>query len=383
MAFASLLAFVAVAAIARAAPASVTCSDGTTVPDSVCCDFIPLAEDLQSTLFMNQCGEDAHEVIRLTFHDAISISQSLGPSAGGGADGSMLIFPTVEPNFPANNGIDDSVNNLIPFLSTHPTISAGDLVQFAGAVALTNCPGAPRLQFMAGRPNATAPAVIGLIPQPQDNVTSILDRFADAGNFSPFEVVSLLASHSVARADKVDLTLDAAPFDSTPFDFDTQIFLEVLLKGTGFPGTDDNVGEVESPLPFGDTSTGGNDTGEMRLQSDFALARDSRTACFWQGFVDQQDFMSQSFGAAMAKLAVLGQNTANLVDCSAVVPAATPSSGNPATFPATTSPDDLELTCTTETFPSLSVDPGAVETLIPHCPDGSEDCPTVQFSGPA
>ena len=60
--------------------------------------------------------------------------------SGGGADGSMLLFPTVEPNFGANNGIDDSVNNLIPFMQKHNTISAGDLVQFAGAVAITNCP---------------------------------------------------------------------------------------------------------------------------------------------------------------------------------------------------------------------------------------------------
>jgi hypothetical protein len=60
--------------------------------------------------------------------------------SGGGADGSMLLFPTVEPNFEANNGISDSVNNLIPFMQKHNTISAGDIVQFAGAVALSNCP---------------------------------------------------------------------------------------------------------------------------------------------------------------------------------------------------------------------------------------------------
>lgn len=81
----------------------------------------------------------------------------------------------------------------------------------------------------------------------------------------------------------MDPGLAAAPFDSTPFDFDTQIFLEVLLTGTGFPGTGNNVGEVMSPLPLGS----GNDTGELRLQSDFAIARDSRTACFWQGFVSE------------------------------------------------------------------------------------------------
>ncbi|GJE87943.1 manganese peroxidase [Phanerochaete sordida] len=380
--FSALFALVALAAsTVRAAPAAaqVNCPDGTAVPSTVCCDFIPLAQALQSEVLMGDCGEDAHEIIRLTFHDAIAISQSQGAAAGGGADGSMLVFPTVEPEFSANNGISDSVNNLIPFMSQFPTISPGDLVQFAGAVALTNCPGAPRLQFLAGRPNATAPAVDGLIPEPQDSVDKILARFADAGNFSPFEVVSLLASHSIARADKVDETIDAAPFDSTPFVFDTQVFLEVLLKGVGFPGTDNNTGEVASPLPL----TSGTDTGELRLQSDFALARDSRTACFWQGFVNEQQLMSSSFAAAMAKLAVLGHNTANLVDCSNVVPQPKPAVNKPASFPATTGPQDLELNCPTQEFPTLTTDPGAQQTLIPHCSDGDMTCETVQFDGPA
>nr|4CZN_A Chain A, EXTRALONG MANGANESE PEROXIDASE [Gelatoporia subvermispora]4CZO_A Chain A, EXTRALONG MANGANESE PEROXIDASE [Gelatoporia subvermispora]4CZP_A Chain A, EXTRALONG MANGANESE PEROXIDASE [Gelatoporia subvermispora]4CZQ_A Chain A, EXTRALONG MANGANESE PEROXIDASE [Gelatoporia subvermispora]4CZR_A Chain A, EXTRALONG MANGANESE PEROXIDASE [Gelatoporia subvermispora] len=364
------------------APTAV-CSDGTRVSNAVCCDFVSLGQDLQSMVLQGDCGEDAHEIIRLTFHDAVAISRKLGPSAGGGADGSMLLFPLVEPEFAASNGIDDSVNNLIPFLSLHPTISAGDLVQFAGAVALSNCPGAPRVQFLAGRPNHTIAAIDGLIPEPQDNVTSILERFDDAGGFTPFEVVSLLASHTIARADKVDPTLDAAPFDTTPFTFDSQIFLEVLLKGVGFPGLDNNTGEVSSPLPLGDTSTGGKDTGLMRLQSDFALAHDPRTACFWQGFVDQQEFMSQSFASAFAKLAVLGHNTDDLIDCSEVVPVPKPAVDKPTTFPATTGPQDLELSCLAERFPTLSVDPGAQETLIPHCSDGLENCTSVQFSGPA
>jgi len=328
---------------------------------------------------MNECGEDAHEAIRLTFHDAVAISRKQGPKAGGGADGSMLLFPTIEPNFAANNGIDDSVNNLIPFMQKHNTISAGDLVQFAGAVALSNCPGAPRLEFLAGRPNKTIAAIEGLIPEPQDDVTTILERFDDAGGFTPFEVVSLLASHSVARADKVDATIDAAPFDSTPFTFDTQVFLEVLLKGVGFPGTNNNTGEVASPLPL----TSGSDTGEMRLQSDFALARDERTACAWQGFVNQQDLMTTSFRAAMSKLAVLGHDRNSLIDCSEVVPVPPPAVKTPAMFPASTGPQDLELTCRTEKFPNLATQKGTSQGLIAHCPDGSMNCTSVQFNGPA
>jgi hypothetical protein len=168
--------------------------------------------------------------------------KSQGKPAGGGADGSMLIFPDVEPNFSANNGISDSVDALLPFLAAHP-VSAGDLIQFGAAVGLTNCPGAPRLEFLAGRPNATAPAPDGLIPEPQDSVTKILARFADGGGFSPDEVVALLASHTIARSDHVDPTISAVPFDSTPFTFDTQVFLEVLLEGTGFPGLSNNTGE--------------------------------------------------------------------------------------------------------------------------------------------
>ncbi|KAJ7070455.1 manganese peroxidase [Mycena belliarum] len=320
MSFIPLLTLAALTVSVHTAPAtrdtSAVCSDGTAVPHTACCAFIPLAKDLQANLFQNECGEDAHEVVRLVFHDAITISQRLGPSAGGGADGSVLLFPTVEANFHANDGIDESVNNLLHYLALY-NVSAGDLVQFAGAVGLSNCPGAPRLEFLAGRPNTTVVPQDGLVPEPQDSVDSILARFADAGNFSPFEVVSLLASHSIARADVVDPTIDAAPFDSTPFTFDTQVFLEVLLKGTGFPGTNNNVGEVMSPLPL----SSGNDTGELRLQSDFALARDNRTACFWQGFVNKQDFMASSFRAAMAKLAILGHNRDDLIDCSSVVPA--------------------------------------------------------------
>ena len=44
-------------------------------------------------------------------------------------------------------------------------------------------------------------------------MTTILARMADAG-FSPAELIHLLASHTIARADKVDETIDAAPFDS-------------------------------------------------------------------------------------------------------------------------------------------------------------------------
>ena len=131
---------------------------------------------------------------------------------------------------------------------------------------VSNCPGAPRLEFLAGRPNATFPAQDGTVPEPQSDVDTILARMEDAG-FTPAELIHLLASHTIARSDTLVPGHQAVPFDSTPFTFDTQIFLEVLLKGVGVPfGVNNTDGaEVNAPIPA---------AGEMRLQSDFALARD-------------------------------------------------------------------------------------------------------------
>ena len=76
-------------------------------------------------------------------------------------------------------------------------------ITFASAVGLSNCHGAPRLRFFAGRPNATAPAPDGLVPAPWHSVDQILTRMADAG-FSAYETVALLAAHSIATPHTID-----------------------------------------------------------------------------------------------------------------------------------------------------------------------------------
>jgi cytochrome c peroxidase len=367
MVFKSLLAFASLATLAVAAPstANVVCPDGNIAPDSACCPFFALRDDMLANLFQGVCGEDAHQAVRLIFHDSIAFSQSMqreGIFSGGGADGSVLVFPDVEANRAENAGISDGVDGQLPFLAAHP-VTAADLVQFAAAVGITNCPGAPRLKFFAGRPNATAPPPEGLVPEPQFSVTQIIDRFADAGNITPDEIVALLASHSIANADHVDPTIagGAVPFDSTQNTFDTQIFLEVLLKGIGFPGSDNNTGEVSSPLPLGIPGQ----PGEMRLQSDFALARDPRTACAWQSFVNEQEKMQNAFVDAVDKLGRVGlAHPENLIDCSIVVPQVVAPVTKPATFPATKSFKDVQQACFASPFPHLATDPGATETLV-------------------
>ena len=64
-------------------------------------------------------------------------------------------------------------------------------------MALSLCPGSPRVRTFVGRNNATAAAPDGTVPEPQNSVDSILARMADAG-FSPEELIALLASHSIA-----------------------------------------------------------------------------------------------------------------------------------------------------------------------------------------
>jgi cytochrome c peroxidase len=109
-----------------------------------------------------------HESLRLTFHDAIGFSPSLG---GGGADGSIITFSAIETGFHANGGIDDIVNAQSPFVTQH-NMTAGDFIQFAGAVGVSNCPGAPRLEFLLGRPPATAASPNFLVPEPFGMLTT-------------------------------------------------------------------------------------------------------------------------------------------------------------------------------------------------------------------
>ena len=66
------------------------------------------------------------------------------------------------------------------------------------------------------------------------------------------------------------------------------------------------------------------DTILTAIEPDRICGLDPRTACTWQGFVNEQEKMSAAFAKVMAKLAVVGQDTSNFVDCSEVVPAATP-----------------------------------------------------------
>ncbi|KAJ7803221.1 heme peroxidase [Mycena leptocephala] len=331
------------------------CSNGRSASSETCCVWFDVLDDIQQHLFDGgECGRNQR--LPLTFHDAIGISPLMtlqGQFGGGGADGSIMAHSDVETKYHANTGVDEIIDRQRPFAITHQ-VSFGDFIQFAGAVAVSNCPGSPRLEFLAGRGNTSQAAPDGLVPEPFDSADKIVARFADAG-FAPTEIVDLLASHTVAAQDNVDTTFKGHPFDSTPGVFDTQFFIETLLIGTAFPGNGSNQGEVESPLP-----------GEFRLQSDFELARDPRTACEWQSFVNNQNLMATKFRAAMSKMAILGQSRFLLTDCSEVIPTPKPVSDSPS-LPAGKTLADIQAACSATPFPTLTALPGP-ETSVAAVP---------------
>ncbi|PIL34186.1 hypothetical protein GSI_03897 [Ganoderma sinense ZZ0214-1] len=98
------------------------------------------------------------------------------------------------------------------------------------------------------------------------------------------------------------------------------------------------------------------------------VPRDNRTACEWQSFITDQTSMVSKFTAAMAKMAVLGQDPKTLIDCSEVIPTPAVATSQTAHLPAGKNLTDIEASCNTTPFPTISADPGP-ETSIPPVPD--------------
>ncbi|KAF8063951.1 heme peroxidase [Lyophyllum atratum] len=358
---------------AAAPPKMAKCSGGRTTANAVCCKWFDVLDDIVVNLFDGgECGEETHESLRLTFHDAVGFSPKMfrqgkfgvvvlvGPHCARGdpglrevIDGSVMAHSAIETMFHANDGIAGVVEVQRPFAIKHG-VSFGDFIQFAGAVAVSSCPGAPRLQFLAGRANFSLPSPDLLVPEPSDSVDTIIARMGDAG-FSPNEIVDLLPSHTIAAQEHVDPTIPGTPFDSTPGTFDSNFFVETLLTADVTPGNGINVGQVLSPLH-----------GELRLQSDAAFARDARTACEWQSLITDQARLQSKFRAAMSKLATLGQNRAFLTDCSDVIPVP-PTLKKTPTLPAGKIMADIQAACNATPFPTLSADAGPA-TTVPAVP---------------
>ncbi|KAK7038511.1 peroxidase [Favolaschia claudopus] len=287
------------------------CGNGRSASNKQCCVWYDVLDDIQANLFDGEeCGEDAHDALRLSFHDAIGYSPLLKSRrlpGGGGADGSIIKYASTELSYHPNAGLEDIVNDEKDLADKYG-VSYGDIIQFAAAVSVRNCKGGPRIPFMAGRPDPTEPSPENLVPEPFDSVDQILARVKDAG-LTPQELVDLLASHSIGLQEHVDSTVAGMPLDTTPTVFDNNFYREMLLPGFYWIGTESVKGAVKSPFRT-----------EFRLQSDWALARDMRTIWEWITLASSQSLMANRFATSMAKMALIGQNPRVLTDCSEVIP---------------------------------------------------------------
>ncbi|EMD39914.1 GP generic peroxidase [Gelatoporia subvermispora B] len=321
--------------------------------NATCLSWFGVLDDIQTNMFGGgTCNDLARAAIRLTFHDGIGRSMALsnsGEFGGEGADGSIITFSRTELSYPANKGLELIVDALGHFADAHG-VSYGDIIQFAGAVATSNCPGAPRLPFHAGRPNAIAPSPPDLVPSPSDSVEMILARMSDAG-LTTEDTIALLAAHSVGKQRTLDLNITGMPFDTTPDAFDTQFYLDTSLRGTVMPGPGRSDFEVKSPSKD-----------EFRIASDAAFARHPLTACVWQSFVVNQSRLQGSFSQAMIKLANAGHS--NLIDCSIAIPPSRSWSRLPV-YPPGKSRSDIDHSCSTTAFPDIPSDWVPVAHHIP------------------
>jgi manganese peroxidase len=188
---------VAAAALVR----RVTCPGGNAVSNKKCCDLFPVLEDIQKNLFDNgECGEDAHSALRIAFHDAIGYSKSKNAYVAfipahsennvafkSAAEEPMVpssLSPTKKPLILPTVGLmtssrarsrllRDTTSQLVTcefynsLREARPSPRTTDFsIQFAAAVGVSNCPGAPRLEFLLGRPKATRPADDLTVPEP-------------------------------------------------------------------------------------------------------------------------------------------------------------------------------------------------------------------------
>ncbi|TFK27230.1 peroxidase [Coprinopsis marcescibilis] len=344
---------VIVGALARPQDSPSGCSNGRNAANPQCCVWFDVLDDLQAGFYQGaKCESPVRKILRIVFHDSIGFSNSLtaaGQFGGGGADGSIIAHSNVELAFGANGGLTTTIEALRAVGLRHG-VSYGDLIQFATAVGESNCVGAPRLEFLAGRSNSSQPSPPGLIPGPGNAVTAIINRMADAG-LTADDTVDLLAAHSIAAQEGLNGNIFRSPLDSTPQVLDSQFYIETSLKGTIQSGPNLGFAEVRSPIQ-----------GEFRMKADADLARDPRTSCRWQEMATSNELVRIRHRAAMAKMSVLGFDRASLIDCSDVIP--TPQSLNALpSIPAGLTQADFDNSCPDTPFPNLPVAPGPIPTL--------------------
>ncbi|KAH7082183.1 ligninase LG6 precursor [Paraphoma chrysanthemicola] len=234
-----------------------------------------VAKELQTTF--SGCGRDAHGAIRAPFHDCINNA----------CDGSLILAD--ECGRAENAGLSDICGKLQGW-STKYSVGAADIIQFAAAVAIAECPLGPKVKALVGRKDSSTAAALNSMPSSKDSVDKILAAFSAKG-FSSDDVVALMGTHSVAVQVNDDPSQAGKSLDSTPSVYDTKFYTE--------------------------TKDG---TAPYSLQSDKLLSNDTKTEQTWSNFGNSQDAWSAKFVDAWNRFAVIGNDVGSLQDCSSLMP---------------------------------------------------------------
>lgn len=174
-----------------------------------------VAKELQSAFA--GCGQDAHGAVRAPFHDCIN----------NGCDGSLVL--TDECTRVENAGLSNICGKISGW-ATKYDVSVADMIQFAGAIAISSCPLGPRVRALVGRKDGTEAAPVGSVPSSRDSVDKILGAFSAKG-FSADDVVALLGTHSIAVNVNDDPSQAGKGLDSTPGIYDMTFYKETA-QGT-------------------------------------------------------------------------------------------------------------------------------------------------------
>lgn len=179
---------------------------------------------------------------------------------------------------------------------------------------MVTCPPSPTIKVRIGRKDSSKAEPTGQIPPASDTATQLVALFKSKG-FTVEDLVALVGSHSAA------VNRQNQPLDST-------------------------VDSLDSPTYYGEVANG---TAPAILPSDRSLATDNVTKGDWQEYVHSQELWDQHFATAyvifrpfcafslsgydtwtgrrltsistirMEKMAVMGVDNNNLVDCTSTV----------------------------------------------------------------
>lgn len=201
----------------------------------------------------------------------------------------------IEARDPANAGLENARDFLLPVKERHPWISYADLWTLAGVVAI-EAMGGPVVPWKPGRRDKndeTACPPNGRLPDASLGEVHVRDVFRRMG-FTDREIVALIGAHTVGRC-HVDRSGYDGPWTHTPTRFSNQFF-KLLLNEQW------EERKWDGPKQFEDKSK----TGLMMLPTDMVLLKDPEFRQWVELYAKDKDAFFRDFAAAFGKLLDLG-----------------------------------------------------------------------------